>query len=68
MDIASIIRRFEECGADDMAVVDGDGHVLGMLTEAYVRKRYGDELDRAQRELYGEDLAERSPFAGGSHK
>jgi hypothetical protein len=33
-----------------------------------VRKRYGDELDRAQRELYGEDLAERSPFAGGSHK
>jgi len=26
-----------------------------MLTERYVRERYADELDRAQRELYGED-------------
>ena len=54
MDIQAIIRCFEEYGADDLAVVDANGLVLGMLTENYVRKRFSDELDQAQRELYGE--------------
>ncbi|SDC42589.1 chloride channel protein, CIC family [Sphingomonas sp. YR710] len=55
MDIVAIMRRFDESEADDLAVVGPDGQILGMLTEKYVRKRYGDEMDRAQRELYGED-------------
>ena len=54
MDIQSILRRFEDYGADDLAVVDANQLVLGMLTENYVRKRFTDELDQAQRELYGE--------------
>lgn len=29
--------------------------ILGMLTGKYVRKRYADEIDRFQCDLYGED-------------
>jgi CIC family chloride channel protein len=53
-DIAAILRLFDESEADDLAVVDPRGRILGVLTEKHVRKRYGDEIDRAQRELYGE--------------
>jgi len=35
--------------------VKEDGTVLGILSESYVRRRYADELDKAQRELFGED-------------
>ena len=30
------------------------GALLGLLTETHVRKRYADELERNQRELFGE--------------
>lgn len=53
--IGSIMECFDDSGADDLAVVDAEGRILGMLTEKYVRKRYADEIDRAQRDLYGED-------------
>jgi chloride channel protein, CIC family len=53
--IGAIMERFDESEADDLAVVDPAGHILGMLTEKYVRKRYADEIDRSQRDLYGED-------------
>jgi CIC family chloride channel protein len=54
LSIGEIMERFDLSGADDLAVVDGKGEILGMLTEKYVRKRYADEIDRSQRELYGE--------------
>jgi len=41
--------RFDKSEADDLAVVDSEGRILGMLTEKYVRKRSADELDRSQR-------------------
>ncbi|MBV1692587.1 chloride channel protein [Novosphingobium sp. G106] len=53
--IGAVMERFDESAADDLAVVDAEGRILGMLTEKYVRKRYADEVDRAQRELYGEN-------------
>jgi CIC family chloride channel protein len=53
--IGTIMERFDESGADDLAVVDAEGRILGMLTEKYVRKRYADEIDRSQRDLYGEN-------------
>ena len=52
--IGGIMDRFDANEADDLAVVDGAGALLGMLTEKYVRRRYADEADRALRELYGE--------------
>ena len=53
--IAEIMQVFDRLGIDDLAVVTAEGNVLGLLTEAHVRKRYADELERAQRELFGED-------------
>jgi len=53
--IGAIMDRFDGSGADDLGMVDFDGRILGMLTEKCVRKRYADEIDRSQRDLYGED-------------
>ncbi|MGI4730982.1 MAG: chloride channel protein [Janthinobacterium lividum] len=52
--IAEVMQAFDRLGVDDLAVVDPDGTLLGLLTETHVRKRYADELERAQRELFGE--------------
>jgi CIC family chloride channel protein len=53
--ISEVMQAFDRLGVDDLAVVDGDGGVLGLLTETHVRKRYADELEKAQRALFGED-------------
>ena len=37
-----------------VVVVGADGEVLGVVSEAFVRKRYAEELDKRQRELMGE--------------
>jgi hypothetical protein len=42
------MERFDESGADDLAVVDAEGRILGMLTEEYVRKRHADGIDRSE--------------------
>ena len=52
--IAEVMQMFDRLGVDDLAVVAADGTVLGLLTEAHVRKRYADELERTQRDLFGE--------------
>ena len=52
--VAEVMQVFDRLGIDDLAVTAADGALLGILTEAHVRKRYGDELERSQRELFGE--------------
>jgi CIC family chloride channel protein len=39
-----------------VAVVDNEKerHIIGLLTEAHVLRRYADELDKARLELSGE--------------
>ena len=54
MDIAEVMQRFDASGADELAVLDEDRHVLGILSESFVRRRYAEELEKAQRELFGE--------------
>ncbi|ESQ75664.1 chloride channel protein [Asticcacaulis sp. AC402] len=54
MDIAAILRMFEHFGVDDLAVVNEDHKLLGLLTERYVNRRYAEELEKAQREFFGE--------------
>ena len=54
MDISAIMRIFEHFGVDDLAVVDEDHKLLGLLTEKYVNRRYVEELERSQREFFGE--------------
>jgi CIC family chloride channel protein len=53
--IAEVMQVFDRLGVDDLAVVTTEGRVLGLLTESHVRKRYADELEKAQREMFGED-------------
>lgn len=48
------MRQFDATQSDELAVVDGDGRVLGVLSESFVRKRYAEELERRQRKLLGE--------------
>ncbi len=52
--IGQVMRAFDDREADDLAVLDNERHVLGILTEKYVRRRYAEELERSQRDLYGE--------------
>ena len=52
--VSDVMQVFDRLGVDDLAVVAADGALLGILTEAHVRKRYADELERSQREMFGE--------------
>ncbi|MBO9603699.1 MAG: chloride channel protein [Novosphingobium sp.] len=52
--IRDMLRRFDRLAADEMAVVDADGCVLGIVTEKHARRRYFEEVETAQREMFGE--------------
>ena len=54
MDVNQIMRIFDDAQLDELAVIDADGHVLGTLSDKFVRRRYADELEKAQRELFRE--------------
>ena len=54
MDLTGVMRLFDTTGADELAVVGHDGAVLGLLSDAYVRRRYAEELEKAQADLFGE--------------
>ncbi|MGN6376406.1 MAG: chloride channel protein [Sphingomonas sp.] len=53
-DIGAVMRHFDATRSDELAVVDADRRVLGILSETYVRRRYAEELEKAQRQLFGE--------------
>jgi CIC family chloride channel protein len=57
MNIQEAARMFEKAEAEALAVVDGNRRVVGLLTEAYVLRRYADELERRRREILGEGQA-----------
>lgn len=54
MDIQATMKMFDDTGTDELAVLNDDRHVLGVLSETFVRRRYAEELEKAQRELFGE--------------
>ena len=54
MDMGGTMQLFDTTGADELAVVGHDGRVLGLLSESHVRRRYAEELEKAQAELFGE--------------
>jgi CIC family chloride channel protein len=51
---STILARFEALQVDDLVVVDEQGHILGLLTEKHVRRRYAEELEKQQAKLFGE--------------
>jgi CIC family chloride channel protein len=52
--IEQVMALFETAGVDALAVVNDERRVLGLVTEAYVVRRYASELERQQLDLYGE--------------
>ena len=50
----SAIRTFDLSEADYLAVVDDQREVLGTLSERFVHRRYSDEVEKSQREMFGE--------------
>lgn len=56
MNIKQAAELFDRSEGEALAVVDDELHrrVVGMLTEAYVLRRYSEELEKARRALAGE--------------
>lgn len=53
-DAQSMLELFDRFGADELAVVDADCRVIGIVTEKYLRRRYFEQIELAQRQLFGE--------------
>ena len=52
--IIEVMQTLDRTEADELAVLAPDNKVLGILSEKYVRRRYVEELEMAQRDLFGE--------------
>jgi CIC family chloride channel protein len=52
--VKDAMRAFETSHSDELAVVDSQGAVLGLLTENYAARRYAEELEKTRQELVGE--------------
>lgn len=53
-DIVEMLRRFEDNAADELAVLDAELRVLGVVSENHARRRYFEEMERSQKAVYGE--------------
>jgi CIC family chloride channel protein len=54
MNISEVMQAFDASEAEELAVVDSTGQVLGVLAENYVSRRYAKELEKVQEGLFGE--------------
>jgi CIC family chloride channel protein len=54
MNIAEVMQHFDASETEELAVVDGEGEVVGLLGEVYVSRRYAKELEKVQEGLFGE--------------
>lgn len=54
--IRTALATFEAGEAEALAVVDGAGHVVGVLSERQAIRRYSDEMRRRLTELTGEKM------------
>jgi CIC family chloride channel protein len=53
-DVRSVLQMFDSSEADYLAVIDENDEVLGTLSERFVQRRYSDEMEKAQREMFRE--------------
>lgn len=56
MSAQTAAKVFDEAESEELVVVDdaSSRHVIGLLTEAHLFRRYAEELDKARRSLAGE--------------
>ncbi|GAC1572790.1 MAG: chloride channel protein [Sphingomicrobium sp.] len=50
--VDSTMLAFSRHETEDLAVTDGHGKALGTLSENYVRRRYSEELEKVQKDLF----------------
>ena len=55
MSIKEIMGVFDRTGSDELAVLDEQREVLGMLSESHATRRYAEELEKNRRDLTGGD-------------
>ena len=55
MNIAEVMQTFDASETEELAVIDPDGAVVGLLAQVYVSRRYAKELEQVQESLFGED-------------
>ena len=55
MAIKEIMSAFDASESDELAVLDSDRRLLGMLSETHATRRYAQELEGARRDLTGEE-------------
>ena len=53
MAIKEIMGVFDRTESDELAVLNDDRDVLGVVSEAYATRRYAEELEKARQELVG---------------
>ncbi|HEV2594799.1 MAG TPA: chloride channel protein [Sphingomicrobium sp.] len=53
-DVRAVMAAFDKSEAQYLAVIDENGSLLGTLSERFVRRRYAEEIEKAQRDLFGE--------------
>jgi len=53
-DVRVILSLFNRLSADELAVVDDRGLLVGVVTEKHARRRYFEEMETSQRALFGE--------------
>ncbi|MEO8813620.1 MAG: chloride channel protein [Caulobacteraceae bacterium] len=53
MTIKEIMGVFDRTQSDELAVVDDERNVVGLLSETYATRRYAEELEKARRDLVG---------------
>jgi chloride channel protein, CIC family len=55
--VKEAVLAFDRAEAEALAVVDSyrDRRVVGLLTEAYVLRRYAAALERRRREMVGDE-------------
>ena len=53
MAIKEVMSVFDRTGSDELAVLDPEHKVLGVLSEAYATRRYAEELEKNRRDLTG---------------
>lgn len=54
MNIEQVMKIFDQTETEELAVVDPQGAVLGLLAEAFASRRYAKELEKVQEGLFGE--------------
>ena len=55
LNAADAATRFASSGSEELAVLDnlGNRNVVGLLTEAYLLRRYAEELDKGLKDITG---------------